>query len=110
MRLSLNQDGRAAIASIHERCKKINADLEPVISTFLYRLLVALDSVMTKDQWTEVAGQLTSERAKRKRLMERLKGIGDKIDEADVEKLERKVERRSVVSGSENSQNSAENS
>ena len=101
---------KAAVARIQVRCMKFNPNIEKALSSFLFRFLAGLEQVLSNDQWSELAAQLTSDRVKRKRKLERLKELLEKADDSEIQKFEAKIERRHGASSSVLSQNTAENS
>lgn len=98
MRLNLDQNGHDALKEIQARCRVLNAHIEEAVSPFLIQLLKSLNETLTKEHWEAVASQLTSARIKRKKLLERLIRLGDKVDESDIEKFELKLEKKRSAS------------
>lgn len=108
MRLSLNKEAAVQLERVQTICKESNSHIEPVPSTFLFKVLKALEQVLSREQWREVASQATSERIKRKLIVERLLKLGEKLDESDIDKFEAKIERKQAASNTEFPQKSAE--
>lgn len=110
MRILLSDTSKAALVRIQARCSEINPATESAAGPFLIRFISAIESILSKDEWPALAEKMTSERIKRKRIEERLLRLGEKLDESDIDKFERKIERKIAVSNSDSVQKTAENS
>ncbi len=108
MKLIRDDQDKAAVTRIQARCKEFNPNIEKALSSFLFRFLAVVEQALTKDQWSQLAAQLTSDRIKRRRKLEQLKKLLEKADDSDIAKFEAKIERKRVASNSDNSNISAE--
>ena len=110
MKLIRDNQDKVTVTRIQVRCKEFNPNVEKTLSPFLFRFLAALERVLTKDQWSELAAQLTSDRIKRRRKLEQLKKLLEKADDSDIAKFEAKIERKHAASNSDFQQITPENS
>ncbi len=108
MKLTQNDQVKATVTRIQALCKEFNPNIEKALSPFLLRFLIAVEQILTKEQWSELAAQLTSDRIKRKHKLEQLKKLLEKADDSDIAKFEAKIERKCIASNIDFQQKTAD--